>query len=96
MITRMKNALIHVTVAYATPEQQVEIPLEIEAHSNVSMIIKKSGILDQCADIPFPAIDVGVYGRRVRLDALVSNGDRIEIYRPLVVDPMEARRQRAL
>ena len=40
-------------------------------------------------------LDVGIWGRRCSLDQLVAEGDRVEIYRPLTIDPMEARRTRA-
>lgn len=85
---------INVTIAYATPTQQIEIPIVIEAHANVSMAIKKSGILQQFPDITFPDIAVGIYAKRVLIDAGLVDGDRIEIYRPLLIDPKEARRQR--
>ena len=90
----MAQNKIHVTVAYATPENQIEIPVTIEAHANVSMVIKKSGILAQFPEITFPDIAVGIYGRRVLIDAGLVAGDRIEIYRPLIVHPMQARRNR--
>lgn len=86
---------IKVIIAYATPHQQIEIPITIEAHSNVSMAIKKSGILEQFSDITFPDIAVGIYGRRVLIDSGLLDGDRVEIYRPLIVHPMQARRNRA-
>lgn len=86
---------IKITVAYATPEKQVELPLLIEAHANVSIAIKKSGILEQFPEITFPDIPVGIYGKRVLIDTGLSDGDRVEIYRPLCLDPKEARRQRA-
>ena len=86
---------INVTIAYATADQQVEIPITIEAHANVTMAIKRSGILEQFSDITFPDIAVGIYGKRVLIDAGLSEGDRVEIYRPLVIHPMQARRNRA-
>ncbi len=87
-------AKISVTVAYATSEKQVEIPIEIEAHCNISLAIKKSGILAQFPEIPFPEIQVGIYGKLRPLDAGLRAGDRVEIYRPLLIDPKEARRRR--
>lgn len=86
---------IKITIAYATPDKQVEIPLLIEAHANISMAIKKSGILEQFPEITFPDIPVGIYGKRVLIDAGLAGGDRVEIYRPLITHPMQARRNRA-
>lgn len=85
---------ISITVAYATPDQQVELPVQLDAHCNISLAIKKSGILQQFPEIPFPDIEVGVWGKRLPLDGLIREGDRVEIYRPLIIDPKEARRQR--
>lgn len=86
---------IDVLVAYATPDKQTEIPVTISAHCNVSLAIKQSGILEVCPAIPFPDICVGIYGRIVPLDAGLKDGDRVEIYRPITIDPKEARRLRA-
>ena len=85
---------ISITVAYATPERQVELPVQLDAHCNISLAIKKSGILQQIPEIPFPDIEVGVWGKRLPLDGLIRDGDRVEIYRSLIIDPKEARRQR--
>lgn len=91
---RHMNKQIQVTVAYATIKRQVEIPVTLEAHCNLSLAIKKSGILEQFPEIPFPDIEVGVFGNRLPLDAGLQDGDRVEIYRPLITDPKEARRRR--
>ncbi len=92
----MAPKAITVTVAYATPERQVEIPVVLDAHCNIALAIKKSGILEQFPEIHFPHdVEVGVWGRRLPLDGLIRDGDRIEIYRPLIVDPKQARRLRA-
>lgn len=87
---------IEITVAYATPERQVELSVTLEAHCNLSLAIKKSGILEQFPEIPFPDIEVGVFGNRLPLDAGLNDGDRVEIYRPLIIEPKEARRRRAI
>lgn len=86
---------IRVIVAYATPLEQVELPVELDAHCNISLAIKKSGVLERFPEIPFPDIAVGIWGKRMPLDGLIKEGDRIEIYRPLQIDPKEARRRRA-
>ena len=83
-----------ITVSYATPERQIELPLDVEPSCTVAMAIKRSGILET-----FPAIDlanavVGIHSRKVALDDLVQNQDRVEIYRSLEIDPKLARRLR--
>lgn len=86
---------IDVYVAYATPEEQLEIPLSIEESCTVAMVIRRSGILEKFLEIDLSTAVIGVHSRKVALDALLSDGDRVEIYRPLQVDPKEARRLRA-
>jgi putative ubiquitin-RnfH superfamily antitoxin RatB of RatAB toxin-antitoxin module len=87
--------MIHITVAYATPNKQVEIPLIIEESCTVALAIKRSGILQQFPEIKLASIKVGIFSKRVALDANLQDGDRIEIYRPLIIDPKQARALRA-
>jgi len=87
--------MIHVIVAYATPEKQVEIPLTVEKNCAVALAIQRSGILQWFPKIKLAEIKVGIYSKRVLLDAGLRDGDRIEIYRPLKIDPKQARLLRA-
>jgi uncharacterized protein len=87
--------LLRIEVVYGLPNRQVVIALEVEEGTTVLAAIEQSGILQQ-----FPAADprrdgVGVFGRRVAPDRPLREGERVEIYRPLVVDPKAARRERA-
>ena len=86
--------MLNVWVAYASPTLQCEMSLTVEPSCTVAMAIRRSGLLDQCPSLSMATLVVGVYGKRVALDALLSEGDRIEIYRPLQCDPMTARRRR--
>lgn len=85
---------VDILVAYATPDRQIEIPLSVEESCTIAMAIRRSGILEQFPEIQLSSANVGIYSRKVALDALVHAGDRIEIYRPLQIDPKEARRLR--
>lgn len=85
---------IDIFVAYATPKRQVEIPLTVEESCTVAMAIRRSGILEQFPEIDLARAVVGIYSKKTALDALLNAGDRIEIYRPLQIDPKEARRLR--
>lgn len=87
--------MIDVTVAYATVEKQVELPLSIEESCTVAVAIRRSGIMAVFPEINLATARVGVFSRLVALDALLQAGDRIEIYRPLTWDPKQARRRRA-
>ena len=84
-----------ITVAYATYEEQVEIPLQVDASVTVAVAIRRSGILSRFPDISLDKAVVGIHGKKVALDGLLNAGDRIEIYRPLQLDPKQARRLRA-
>jgi len=86
---------VKITVAYATPEQQVEIPLQVEESCTVAIAIQRSGLLEQFPEIRLAEADVGIHSRKVRLDSLLQQDDRIEIYRPLQIDPKQARLLRA-
>ncbi|MDD5460511.1 MAG: RnfH family protein [Methylococcales bacterium] len=92
----MAEALIDVEVAYATPEQQViVVAMKIAEGATVEHAIKASGLLDHFPEIVWADIKVGVFGNVCKLDQPLRRSDRVEIYRPLIHDPKEARRQRA-
>lgn len=86
--------MIDITVAFATPEKQLEIPLTVEESCTVALAIDRSAICAQFPEISRSNLVVGINSRRVTLDSLLQSGDRIEIYRPLTIDPKEARRSR--
>ncbi|OQW71779.1 MAG: RnfH family protein [Proteobacteria bacterium ST_bin11] len=90
----MADELIAVEVAYATPERQLLIPVSLEANSTVEQAIDASGILQECPEINLSQQMVGIFGLVCNLDKIVSSEDRVEIYRPLRQNPMEARRGR--
>lgn len=91
----MAETLIDVEVAYATPEQQVIIPLKMPEGSSVEQAINASGLLNRFTEIDDTDLKAGIFGRCCRLDQMLKQNDRVEIYRPLIHDPKEARRQRA-
>jgi putative ubiquitin-RnfH superfamily antitoxin RatB of RatAB toxin-antitoxin module len=86
---------MHITVAYATREKQVEISLEINEDATVESAIQASGIFQIFSEIDLTNLQVGIFGNKVSLSDSLFEHDRIEIYRPLQVDPKEARRLRA-
>ncbi len=87
--------IIPIEVAYASASQSWLIPFEVEEGTTVQQAIASSGILEQCPDINLQTNKVGLFSKIIELDVLVRAGDRIEIYRPLILDPKEARRLRA-
>lgn len=87
--------MIAVIVCYATPEKQVQIALSVEESSTVELAIRRSKIVEQFPEIKFATIKVGIFSQPVKLDSNLQAGDRIEIYRPLTIDPKELRRLKA-
>lgn len=85
---------IAVSVVYALPNRQTVIKLSVSAKSTIADVIAASGLLSR-----FPEIDrapqCAIFGRPVALTAGVLPGDRVEILRPLVIDPKEGRRRAA-
>lgn len=86
---------ICVYVAYATPDHQEMVQLELPVNSTVEQAINESSLLQKHSEIDLDKMQVGIYGKIVENTQLLHNQDRIEIYRPLVMDPMHARRIRA-
>jgi len=84
-----------IEVAYANSGRQAIIEVPTESHITVRQAIELSGILQQFPEIDLALNKVGVFGKLIGLDAELLAGDRVEIYRPLIADPKEARRRRA-
>lgn len=84
---------IEVEVVYAERERQVLRALRLPAGSTVAHAIEAARIQeDVSSDAPCA---IGIFGRLVQADHPLSDGDRVELYRPLLLDPKEARRRRA-
>ena len=86
---------IMVEVAYALPEEQVIISIKVPTIFNVQQAIEKSGIQKKFPGIDLSKNKVGIFGKKTTLDQPLNDRDRIEIYRPLILDPKEMRRKRA-
>lgn len=86
---------IQVEVAYALPDEQLILQVEAKAGLTVQEAIECSGILGRFPEIDLNSNKVGIFGKATRLDAPLLPGDRVEIYRPLIADPKEARKKRA-
>ncbi len=89
------DSSIAIEVVYAETDRQVVRPIRVPAGITVSEAINASGIATLLPDGVVDVDRLGVFSRKVAPEQLVRDGDRIEIYRPLVLDPMEARRRRA-
>ena len=89
------EATIRVEIAYARPDIQTLLEIRVRPDSTIATAITTSGILDRHPEIILTDENVGIFGRCANLRHPVKEGDRIEIYRPLLMDPLAARRARA-
>ncbi|HFB2048873.1 MAG: RnfH family protein [Hyphomicrobiaceae bacterium] len=78
---------MNVGIAFAKPAGQVWMKLEVPDGSTVLDVIKHSGILKQFPEIDLDINKVGIFGQITKLDKVVAEGSRIEIYRPITADP---------
>ena len=86
---------ISVSVVYALPDHQEKVVLSCPEGTTIRQAIEMSGICSLIAGLDFDKIEAGVYGFRKDFDDRLKENDRVEIYRPLVLTPNEARRLRA-
>jgi hypothetical protein len=87
---------IHVEVVYALKDAQKVVQLSLEEGATVQEAVEKSGLLRDCPEIDLGGKNkVGIWNKLAKVDASLRDKDRIEIYRPLIADPKEVRRQRA-
>ncbi|MDB5800647.1 MAG: rnfH Ubiquitin family protein [Rhodocyclales bacterium] len=86
---------IRVEVCYALPDKQELVPLTLEAGATVKDALDASGLTVRYPDINLEINKVGIFARLVKLDTPLRDRDRVEIYRALIADPKEVRRQRA-
>ncbi|MDP2759551.1 MAG: RnfH family protein [Sideroxyarcus sp.] len=74
-------------IAYALPQRQAWFDVEIPDGATIKDAIERSGILGQFREIDLEKQKVGIYGKVSKLDAVLTDGDRVEIYRPITCDP---------
>jgi len=82
-------------VVVALADVQSITAVKLSSGATVRDALERSGIYDRFADEGLRKLPVGIWGKLVSPDQIVSNGDRIELYRPLQIDPKEARRRLA-
>lgn len=88
---------ISVEVAYADVDRQALLAVQVAPGTTMHQAVTLSGMAGQFASVPLLECPMGIFGRRIDnpADHVLEDGDRIEIYRPLIADPMEVRRMRA-
>jgi putative ubiquitin-RnfH superfamily antitoxin RatB of RatAB toxin-antitoxin module len=90
----MPNEIL-IEVAYALSKKQLIIPIKVKDGTTAKEAIQVSGIIKKFPEIDLNINQIGIFGKLTQLDHVMRERDRIEIYRPLVADPKEIRRQRA-
>lgn len=89
------QAEIIVEVAYALPTEQLIVPISVPVDASAEQAIIASGILNKFPEIDLSVNKIGIFGKLVKLESPLRHLDRVEIYRPLIADPKEVRKQRA-
>lgn len=90
-----ENEQIMVEVAYALPHEQQIIPIKAHQGITAEQAVLQSGILQKYPEIDLSVNKVGIFGKLIKLDTPLKHMDRVEIYRNLIADPKEVRKQRA-
>ena len=86
---------IKVEVAYALPEKQAILALTVDAGTTVLQAAQRSGVVAQFEGVDLDNAKFGIFGKVVSPTQVLQDGDRVEIYRPLIADPKEVRKARA-
>lgn len=86
---------IEVEVVWAEPGRQWLKVLQLPVGSTLQTAIEASGFEDDIEGFEVSANRVGIFGQKASLDTVLRDGDRVEVYRPLLIDPKEARRLKA-
>jgi putative ubiquitin-RnfH superfamily antitoxin RatB of RatAB toxin-antitoxin module len=91
------SALLQVEVAYATPEKQMIIPLQVAEGTTLFQAAEQSGISGYFPELILSQVNMGVFGKLEKRprQRVLKDQERVEIYRPLQIDPKEVRKRRA-
>ena len=89
------SATIQIEVAYALPQRQELIRLKLATGSTLRQAVELSGLSEKYPEIDIAKAKMGIFGKLSKGDAVLRDRDRVEIYRPLIADPKEIRKQRA-
>ncbi|MCF6435062.1 MULTISPECIES: RnfH family protein [Pseudoalteromonas] len=87
--------MIKVEVVFAIPHKATCLQVDVAEGTSAEQVVMQSGILEKCPEIDAGNLTLGIWNRTVKNHQVVKEGDRIEIYRPLIADPKDARRRRA-
>lgn len=91
----MPEAELTISVVYALPERQQVVKLRVPGGTSVADAVRLSGLSSVFPEIATAPLHCAIYGRQVPATHVVADGDRVEILRPLLIDPKESRRRAA-
>jgi Uncharacterized protein conserved in bacteria len=86
--------VIEVEVVYLSPTEQAIVPLLINEDTSLGDAIALSGLFEKFPDLDLQHHKTGIFGKIMPLNTILKNGDRVEIYRPLRIDPKQKRQAR--
>jgi putative ubiquitin-RnfH superfamily antitoxin RatB of RatAB toxin-antitoxin module len=86
---------LHVEVVYALPDRQEVARIEVPEGTSAQQAVEASGLLKKFPEIDLTRNKLGIYAKLTKADTVLRDRDRVEIYRPLIADPKEVRKQRA-
>jgi putative ubiquitin-RnfH superfamily antitoxin RatB of RatAB toxin-antitoxin module len=86
---------VHVTIVYALPDRQYAVELDLPRGARIADALASVSALPPFAELDLETLPVGIYGEPVERTRVLVDHDRVELYRPLLVDPADARRQRS-
>ena len=85
---------MNVGICYGDADRQTWMRIEVPGESTIEQAIELSGLLKQYPEIDLTVQKVGIFGKVAKLDTFLNDGDRVEIYRPIVVDPKLVKRRK--
>jgi len=94
-VASIEPTLLAIEVVYARPERAWRVSLRLAPGSTALQAFEASGLRERVAELASAEPDLGVFAHPVAPDRPLRDGDRVEIYRPLLIDPKDARRKRA-
>ncbi|HGO8997810.1 TPA: RnfH family protein [Neisseria meningitidis] len=86
--------MLEIEIVYGLPDRQVLKTMRVEEGTHIRAATLKSGLDEIFTDLDLHSAPLGIFGKAVKDDTPLRDGDRIEVYRPLLIDPKEARRKR--
>lgn len=86
--------MLNIEIVYGLPDKQILKTMRVAEGTTIRQAALQSGLENKFPDLDLNTAKLGIFGKAVKDDTVLREKDRIEIYRPLLIDPKEARRRR--